>query len=192
MGSSQGTLCFQRRALFMSWWAGYFGACPTALTDFYSERQYKYRFNRFKKLSADDYVGIDHEVQRRAALGKKTVVFLHDRLIPPDRLKRGIDGVQKSSPRYRVAKRKEKDPGRINFRTPSLPPVAINKRALSQVGNSQTSQAIQELENVSSTEPLQVLGGPSTIPETQSSLRTIELGGVDLDDVVDQGVEVGK
>ncbi len=60
------------------------------LTATYSERQYKYRFSRLKNFTADEYAYIDHESRRRAALGKQTQVYLHNRPVPLERISRGI------------------------------------------------------------------------------------------------------
>ncbi len=156
------------------------------------ERQYKYRFHRLKNVSEDEYADIGDECQRRAALGKETVVWLHGRPLPPERVKRGMDRVRKSGPKTRVLKQKGQDPGRITFRTPSPAPVSINNRGTPQVGDLQTSWAAPGFENVSSAEPIMLLGGPAGIPGTQPSQRINWPGYVDMDTVVDLGVGIGK
>jgi hypothetical protein len=117
---------------------------PTTLTSWHSARQYKYRFNRLKKVTDEEYIEIDQECQRRAALGKLTVVCLLGRLLAPERVRRGISRAVKNNPQSgRIAKRTSKcelipseggnywsahkpkvkykgqDTGRISFRTPS-------------------------------------------------------------------------
>ena len=150
-----------------------------------SERQYKYRFHRLKNVSEDDYGDIDDECRRRAALGKETVVCLHGRPLPLDRLKRGINRVQKNRQKRQVAKRKEQNPGKITFRTPSPAPIPISNRATPQVESLQTSRRAREFENVLSAEPLILLDESSGTPEIQPSQRVIGPDDVGIDTAVD-------
>ena len=159
----------------------------TMLTTRNSERQYKYRFHRLKNVSEEDYGDIDDECRRRAAIGKETVVYLHGRPLPLDRLKRGIDRVQKNRPKRQVAKRKDNDPGRITFRTPSPAPVPISNRATPQLRDPQTSRTAQGLRIVSTTKSPMLLGSPSGASQQQPSQRVIGPDDVGIDTTVDLG-----
>ncbi|GAB1317713.1 hypothetical protein MFIFM68171_07923 [Madurella fahalii] len=68
-------------------------------------RQYKHHFPRLKNVTGEEWAYIDDECQRRAALGKQTVVCLHGQPLPPERVNRGIARTRTDSSKYRIAKR---------------------------------------------------------------------------------------
>lgn len=70
----------------------------------YSARQYKHRFPRLKNVTGEEWAYIDDECQRRAALGKQTVVCLHDQPLPPERVNRAIARSRKDGSICRITK----------------------------------------------------------------------------------------
>ncbi|KXX76215.1 hypothetical protein MMYC01_207884 [Madurella mycetomatis] len=71
----------------------------------FNARQYKHRFPRLKNMREDEWAYIDEECRRRAALGKQTVVCLHGRPVPVERVNRGVARVRKNGSTSRIAKR---------------------------------------------------------------------------------------
>ncbi|KAK3293096.1 uncharacterized protein B0H64DRAFT_403502 [Chaetomium fimeti] len=97
-----------------------------------TERQYKFRFGGRKNVTSDEWDFVGRERQRRAALGKETIVCFRGEPLPAERVDRGIARSRKhgSGPNDRVNKRKPTLRGqtqaavrsRITFRTPPSQP----------------------------------------------------------------------
>jgi hypothetical protein len=64
----------------------------------HSARQYKYRFPGLKNIKEDEWVLIREEIHNRGRLGKESVVFLHDRVLPEARVKRGVARARVAKP----------------------------------------------------------------------------------------------
>lgn len=60
------------------------------MTQKFSARQYKSRFPKLKNVKAEEWIWIAQEMQHRAALGKESEPYLHDKLLPLDRVVREI------------------------------------------------------------------------------------------------------
>jgi len=150
------------------------GSCfPNAitLTSGHRERQYKYRFPRLKNISEEEYANIAGEIRLRAALGKQTAVYLHGHPVPQERVRRGIDRIQKPGSKPPGPKRKpQAEGGRISLRTPSPGPLVCD-RSTPQAGDPQT--AVQT-HHVSSAEPTMDMW---LLPWTPSQMRDGELVG---------------
>jgi hypothetical protein len=76
------------------------------LTSSYSERQYKYRLKNLKNVSINEWACIHDECSRREALDKSTVVCLHGRPLPPERVTRGIARARKIVSESRIDERR--------------------------------------------------------------------------------------
>ena len=73
------------------------------LTGCCRERQYKHRFPRLKNVTGEEWASIADEFQRRAAVGKQTVVCLYGKPLPSDRVRRAL-GRARSGSAYRITK----------------------------------------------------------------------------------------
>ncbi|KAI8714822.1 hypothetical protein NCS52_01203100 [Fusarium sp. LHS14.1] len=85
-----------------------------------TERQYKHRFSRLKNVTAEEWIWIDQEIQRLAAIGKKAEVYLLGRRLPADRVKR--ETARHRRGRHVTIPPNElpnPSPGRITVRSPS-------------------------------------------------------------------------
>ncbi|KAF4463874.1 hypothetical protein FALBO_9297 [Fusarium albosuccineum] len=86
-----------------------------------TERQYKYRFPNLKNVRANEWIWIDQEIQRRAAVGKKSQPCLLERPLPPDRVMRETARHRQRAPnRTPPSLLPNPSPGRICVRTPPL------------------------------------------------------------------------
>ncbi|KAH7006817.1 ankyrin repeat-containing domain protein [Ilyonectria destructans] len=86
-----------------------------------SERQYKHRFSNLKNVRANEWIWIDQEIQRRAAVGKKSEPRLLHRPLPADRVRRETARHRRRAhtaiPPNQLP---NPSPGRISVRTPPL------------------------------------------------------------------------
>ncbi|KAK4034669.1 ankyrin repeat-containing domain protein [Parachaetomium inaequale] len=136
-------------------------------------RQYKYRFNRLKKITDEEYLDIDQECQRRAALGKRTDVCLLGRPLAPERVRRGISRAVKNNPQS----------GRIVKRTSKC-------ELIPNTGSYYGSEHSQA--QVKHNETMMLLDLPVATLDMQPSHELIELGDVDLDMAVEAEFGSGK
>jgi hypothetical protein len=88
-------------------------------TSCHSARQYKYRFRRLKNMTAGEWVYIDEECRRRAALGKESTVYLDGKPLAPERVARGRARIQKRVSASQISERAPKrHVDRISIRSP--------------------------------------------------------------------------
>ncbi|KAI8659923.1 hypothetical protein NCS56_01210600 [Fusarium sp. Ph1] len=95
-----------------------------------TERQYKHRFSNLKNVRADEWIWIGQEIQRRAAIGKKSEPCLLGRPLPADRVRRGTERQRhrretarhRRRPHVTIPPNQLPNPslGRISVRTPPL------------------------------------------------------------------------
>ncbi|KAH6623191.1 ankyrin repeat-containing domain protein [Chaetomium tenue] len=113
-----------------------------------SDAQYKHRFSGCKNLTTEEWMYVDNQIERRAELGKQTIVCFNGRELLPDRVSLACSRARKKGSENRVGKPRQKQhnqPRRISLRTPSpatvggnpSPAAAVNNQGLQGVNSMQ-------------------------------------------------------
>jgi hypothetical protein len=61
-------------------------------------------------VKAEEWIWIGQEIQRRAALGKESEPYLHDKLLPPDRVVRELARHKSKAPAAILSNREYANP----------------------------------------------------------------------------------